>query len=59
MYANSLACVKLKWNVSKSFKNDCGMRQGCIMYLSLFNMFTDTDEKGENRCGEDGSEIYA
>ena len=39
MYINSLADVRVKGYESECFRIDTGVRQGCIMYPWLFNVY--------------------
>ena len=39
MFVNSLACVRVKRGESECFRINCGVRQGCIMFLWLFNAY--------------------
>ena len=39
IYANILACVRVKGGESKCFRIDSGVRQGCIMYPWFFNVY--------------------
>ena len=41
MYFNGLACVKVKGGESECFRNNSGVRQGCIMSSFLFNIYLD------------------
>ena len=41
MYVDSSACVRVKWSESERFRIDSGVRQGCIMSPSLFNVYMD------------------
>ena len=41
MYANSLACVRVKGGKSECFRINSGVRQGCIMSPWLFNVYMD------------------
>ena len=45
MYVSSLTCVKVKGDESECFGIDSGVRQGCIMFPSLFNVYMDTGMK--------------
>ena len=45
VYANSLACVKVKWWESEGFRIDSGVRQVCIMSPLIFNVYIDTVRK--------------
>ena len=49
MYFNSLTCVRIKGE-SECFRIDRGLRQGCIMYAWLFNVYMDAVMK-EVRMG--------
>ena len=40
MYVNSLACVRAKWDESKCFRIESGVRHGC-MSPWLFNVYMD------------------
>ena len=41
MYVESLACVRVKGSVSKWFRIDSGVRQGCMMSPWLFHVYMD------------------
>ena len=41
MYVDSSACVRLKNGESEQFRIDSGVRQGCIMFPWLFNLYMD------------------
>ena len=41
IYVGSLACVRVKGNVSEWFRIDREVRQGCIMSPWLFNIYVD------------------
>ena len=41
MYVNSLGCIRVNRDVSKCFRTDSGMRQGCIMSPWLFDVYMD------------------
>ena len=64
MYVDSSASVRLKGGVSKQFRIDSGVRQGCIMSPCPFNVYMDIVLKevkmGKGRRGvsflEDGRE---
>ena len=57
MYVDRLACVRVKLGVSKRFRIDSGVRQGCIMSSYLFSEYMEcSDERGENGDGKDGRE---
>ena len=42
MYVDSLALVRVKGGESERFRIDSGVRQGCIMFPWLFNVYMDT-----------------
>ena len=50
MYVNSLACVSLKGGESECFRIECMVRQRCMMFPWLFNVFTDGMKK-EGKIG--------
>ena len=39
MYVDSSACVRVKKGANERFRTDSGMRQGCIMFLWIFNIY--------------------
>ena len=39
MYVSSLVCVRLKWGENDCFRIDSTMKQGCILFPWLFNVF--------------------
>ena len=41
IYVNSLACVRVKGCESECFRIDSGVRQMCIMFPWLFNVYMD------------------
>ena len=41
IYVYSSACVREKWSESERFRIDCGVRQGCIIFPWVFNVYTD------------------
>ena len=41
MYVDSVACVRVKGGVSEQFRIDSRMRQGCIMFPWVFNVYMD------------------
>ena len=41
-YVGSLACVRVIGSESKQFRIDSGVRQGCIMFPWLFNVYKET-----------------
>ena len=41
MYVDSLAYTRVKWGESEQFKMESGVRQGCVMFLWLFNLYMD------------------
>ena len=41
MYVDSLACVRVKGSESERFEIDRGVKQGCIMFPWLFNVYMD------------------
>ena len=41
VYVNSLACVRVKGGESECFRIDSGVRQVCIMFSWLFNVYMD------------------
>ena len=51
MYVNSLASVRVKGGESECFRVDSGVRQGCIIFLWLFNAFMNAVMK-ELRMGK-------
>ena len=55
MYADSSACVRVKWGKSERFRIDRGVRQGCIMSTCLFNVYIDGVRRRESFL-EDGRE---
>ena len=59
MYVNSLACVRVKGGESEHFRINSGVRQGFIMSLWFFNVYMDTDERGENGVGEESGGCLA
>ena len=42
MYVDSSACFRVKGGESERFRIDSGVRQGCIMFPRLFNIYMDT-----------------
>ena len=58
MYVDSLACVRVKGGVSQRFRIDSRVRQGCIMFLLIFNVYMDVEMKevkmGMGRRRENG-----
>ena len=56
---NSVACVRVKGGERECFRINSGVRQRCIMSLwSLaLQCIYGCSEEGENRDGEEGSEI--
>ena len=40
-YVGSSPYVKVKWGKSEQFRIDSGVRQGCIMFPWLFNLYMD------------------
>ena len=55
MYVDSLACVRVKGGKSEWFRVDSRVRQGCIMFPWLFNVYMDVEVKMEmGRRGESG-----
>ena len=50
MYVYSLACVSLKGGESECFRIECMVRQRCMMFPWLFNVFTDGMKK-EGKIG--------
>ena len=58
MYVNSLACVRVKGGESECFRIDSGVRQMCIMFPWLFNVYMDAVMKElKMEMGRGGSEI--
>ena len=59
LYVNSLECKKsIKGGESEYFRIDHGVKQGCIVFPWLFNVYYGcSEEKDENGDGEDGSKI--
>ena len=45
MYEDSLACLGVKRGMSERFRADSGVRQGCIMFPWLFNVYIDAKMK--------------
>ena len=43
IYVDSLACVRVKGDVSEWFRIDSGVRQGCIMSPWIFNVYMDAE----------------
>ena len=41
LYVNSLACVRVKGCENEGFRIENGVRQGCIMFPWLFNVYID------------------
>ena len=41
MYTNSLACVRVKGGESECFRIDNVVRQKCIMFPRIFNVYMD------------------
>ena len=39
MYVNNLACVRVKEDENELFQIECGVRQGWVMSLWLFNSY--------------------
>ena len=39
IYLNSLACIRVKESESKCFRIDSSVRQGCIIFPLLFNVY--------------------
>ena len=56
MYVDSSTCVRVKGDESERFRRDSGVRQGCIVPTSLFNVYIDAVMKemkiGMGRGGE-------
>ena len=46
MYVDSSACVRVKGGENERFRIDSGVRQGCIMFPWLFNVYMDGVMKG-------------
>ena len=58
MYVNSLACVRVKGGESECFRINSGVRQVCIMYPWLFNVYMEAVVKeGEIGIGMRGVEF--
>ena len=49
MYVN-----RVKGSKSECFRNDCGVRQGCIIYPLLFNVYMDAVMEVEMGMGRMG-----
>ena len=45
IYVNSLACVRVKMGKSECFRIGSGVRQGCIVFPWLFNVYMDAAMK--------------
>ena len=48
IYINSLAYVRVKGCKSECFRSDSGVRQVCITFSWLFNVYMKAYELGEN-----------
>ena len=56
IYADSLACVRVKESESERFRIDSGVRQGCITSPWVFNVYMDTVMK-EVKMGKGRREL--
>ena len=48
LYVGSKVCVRVGNEVSEWFPVRVGLRQGCVMYLWLFNLYIDGVVRGVN-----------
>ena len=54
LYVASSACVRVKWGENQRIRIGSGMRQGCIMFRWLFNVYMDEVMKMVMRMGRRG-----
>ena len=46
MYVDNSACVRVKGGEIEQFRIDSGLRQGCIMFPWIFNVYMDGEMEG-------------